>query len=220
MSGYFSGSANFDDLFDPYIQGGQAPACGFSTPDGRDLSARYAPLSVGQKRADVGFSGVQGYDVSNLWAARGTATYSLPFNGIRFSAHAAAKTNSSGSATASIQIVLASDGNYTITSSIVGGGLGSNTVVDQGRWLPTGASAAGYQVQFAADGLGSANFSASAGGFTSLTSSQSGSVSVSVPAASAEYRNAVANVYVRLVRAGGAVQQTVFYASVTAVGWY
>ncbi|WP_314102952.1 hypothetical protein [uncultured Stenotrophomonas sp.] len=158
--------------------------------------------------------------MATLWAAKGTAAYSLPFNGIRFAAHAAAKTNSSGSATASIQIVLASDGNYTITSSVVGGGLGSNTVVDQGRWLPTGASAAEYQVQFAADGLGSANFSTSAGGFTSLTSSQSGSVSVSVPAASAEYRNAVANVYVRLVRAGGAVQQTVFYASVTAVGWY
>lgn len=68
-------NVDFDDLFDPYVQG-QVPAnTGYRDINNVDLAGRYAPLSFGAKRADVGYRLSNGVDVSNLWAAKGTASY-------------------------------------------------------------------------------------------------------------------------------------------------
>ena len=72
-SGYKSGGTDFDDLFDPYVEGAKPGLTGYVAA-GQDLRDRYAPISYGSKRADVGDKS-GGQDVSNLWAAKGTAVY-------------------------------------------------------------------------------------------------------------------------------------------------
>lgn len=66
---------DFDDVFDPYVEGTKPANCGLRTSDGFDLVNRYAPISYGSKAPDVGFRTSGGVDVSNLWAAKGTAVY-------------------------------------------------------------------------------------------------------------------------------------------------
>ncbi len=185
MSGYFASGVNFDDLFDFYVQGGQAPACGFTTPDGRDLSARYAPLAVGQKRADVGFSGVQGYDVSNLWAAKGTATYSLGFNGGNYARSALALTNQQGTVAASVGLAINSDGTWVITSSSTREG---GRTEASGTWLPAGGNVGDYEVQFgvATSQGGGGSISNSAPSYQNLGASRTVGISASARAASTE----------------------------------
>lgn len=72
MAGLFrQGGVNFDDLFDPDIVG-DGPSAPNLRAGGTPL--KYAALSYGTKRANVGYR-VGGSDVSNLWAAKGTAVY-------------------------------------------------------------------------------------------------------------------------------------------------
>lgn len=71
---FAANGVDFDDLFDPYVTGTVPADTGYKMPGGADLAGRYAPLSFGTKRADVGYS-VDGEDVTNLWAAKGTALY-------------------------------------------------------------------------------------------------------------------------------------------------
>lgn len=216
-SGYRSSGVDFDDLFDPYVEGPLAQDSGLRT-GGTDLSRRYAHIQYGSKRADVGHR-IGGMDVSNLWAARGSATYTLPFHGQAYSASNGAKTNSSGSASASISIDMLSDGNYSIRRSITGGGNSSNSVVASGRWLPAGANASEFDVQFTASNPGAARFGTSAPSFVSLAASQSASVSISVPARSTSFESASTAIQVHLRRAGGNEQISSFNASVSASGW-
>lgn len=82
-SGYRSGGVDFDDLFDPYVEGQKSVATGRRVA-GVDLNQRYAPISYGTKRADVGYR-VGGIDVSNLWAAKGTAQYLRSVSSVRMS---------------------------------------------------------------------------------------------------------------------------------------
>lgn len=216
-SGYRSGGTDFDDLFDAYAEGPVAQDSGRRV-GGSDLSRRYAHIQYGSKRPDVGYR-VGGMDVSNLWAAKGTASYRLPFHGQGFSASNGAKTNSSGSASASISIDMLSDGTYSIRRSITGGGNNSNSVVASGRWLASGANAGEYEVQFSASNPGAASFSTSAPSFVSLATSRSAGVSISVPARSASFESASTAVNVHLRRAGGPEQVSSFNASVSASGW-
>ncbi|WP_445514477.1 hypothetical protein [Stenotrophomonas sp. 3(2025)] len=216
-SGYSSGGVDLDDLFDSYVEGPFAADSGLML-GGTDLSRRYAHIQYGSKRGDVGYR-VGGMDVSNLWAARGSASYRLPFHGQGYSAGNSAKTNSTGSASASISIDMLSDGNYSIRRSVTGGGNNSNTVVASGRWLPAGASASEYDVQFSVSNQGAAYFSNSAPSFASLASSQSAGVSVSVPARSTSFESASTSINVHLRRAGGNPQVSSFSASVSASGW-
>ena len=216
-SGYRSAGVDFDDLFDPYVEGPTAQDCGLRV-GGTDLSRRYAHIQYGSKRGDVGYR-VGGMDVTNLWAARGSASYRLPFHGQGYSAGNSAKTDSSGSASASVSIDMLSDGNYSIRRSVTGGGNNSNTVVASGRWLPAGASASEYDVQFSVSNQGAAYFSNSAPSFASLASTQSAGVSISVPARSTSFESASTSINVHLRRAGGNAQVSSFSASVSASGW-
>lgn len=183
MSGYFWNNINFDELFDPYVQGGQARTSGYAVNgNGPDLSTRYAPLAVGQKRADVGYlSG--GVDVSNLWAAKGTATYSLGFNGGYYARSALALTNQQGTVSASVGLIINSDGTWLITSSSTRDGTRTEA---SGTWLPAGGSVGDYEVQFgvATSQGGGGSVSNSAPSYQNLGASRSVGISASAAAAS------------------------------------
>lgn len=70
--GITSGGVDFDDLFDPDVVG-DGPSTPWLTSGG--VALRYAALAYGTKRADVGYRNSAGVDVTNLWAAKGTAVY-------------------------------------------------------------------------------------------------------------------------------------------------
>lgn len=217
-SGYRSSGVDFDDLFDPYVEGPLAQDSGRRI-GGTDLTRRYAHIQYGSKRADVGHR-INGMDVSNLWAARGSASYRLPFHGQDYSSGNGAKSNSSGSVTAEVQISLLSDGNFTVYCNSYGGG---NDAIDRaaaGRWAPSGANPRDYEVQFTASDARPASFSTNAPSFSSLAESRSATVSISVPAASLSNERATVEIAVHLRRSGGSVQVSTVFATVAVAGWY
>lgn len=136
-SGYRSGGVDFDDLFDPFVQGPTSVATGRRIA-GVDLSYRYAHIQYGAKRADVGYR-VNGTDLSNLWAAKGTAVYSLPINGREY-------TRSRGRGGASLAFNMLSNGTYSIVNDL-------GTVLDSGSWLPAGDAVASYSCKFSQSGF-------------------------------------------------------------------
>ena len=110
-SGFKSGGVDFDDLFDPYIEGTKPVFTGY-TSAGQDLRDRYAPISYGTKRADVGFAS-SGQDVSNLWAAKGTAVYLRYLRNESFS-------SVGGNLSASINIKIKSNGTIELNGEMQG----------------------------------------------------------------------------------------------------
>lgn len=73
-AGILAGGVDLDSLFDLYTQGTvSAPTTGIRV-GGTDIRTRYAPIAYGTKRANVGYR-VNGVDISNYFAAKGTATY-------------------------------------------------------------------------------------------------------------------------------------------------
>lgn len=142
-----SSGTDFDDLFDPYVTGTVPPNTAFRTSDGVDLAGRYAPLSYGSKRADVNYRTSAGTDLSNLWAQKGSAIYTLGFNGQSYSASAVSGTGDSSFA--ALRLTLNSDGTWTIGRNITTPG-STYTTIASGTWLPSGGSAADYSVVFAA----------------------------------------------------------------------
>lgn len=216
-SGYRSQGVDFDDLFDADVMGNGPAADALRRQGGQPL--RYAHLQYGQKRADVGFR-LGGQDVSNLWAAKGTATYTLPINGQAFSAHNQSRTNSSGSATATVTFIIDSNGTYRILQNTTGGGNNTGSDPISGTWLPAGATVGEYDVQFEAANVGAASISNGAPSYSSCTASRSVAASVSVPAASLDNVYAEVTLIIRLRRSNGAVSTTQIVAKVGAAGWY
>lgn len=214
-SGHRYGQVDFDDLFDPDIIGDGPVANGYAA---KNVGVRYAHVRYGTRRADVGYR-IGGQDVASLWAAKGTATYTLPFHGKAFSSGNQAKSNSGGTCSASVRLNLLPDGTYTITRSSAGGGNNSSSIVDSGRWLPTGQSAGEYEIYITADNVGRASFSTSATGFVSMTSVQFASISISVQSASSDYAEASVAIQCH-VRRAGLVQVSSLSAYVGATGWY
>lgn len=216
-SGYRSQGVDFDDLFDADVMGNGPAADALRRQGGQPL--RYAHLQYGQKRADVGFR-LGGQDVSNLWAAKGTATYTLPINGQAFSAHNQSRTNSSGSAVATVTFIIDSNGTYRILQNTTGGGNNTGSDPISGTWLPAGATVGEYDVQFEAANVGAASISNGAPSYSSCTASRSVAASVSVPAASLDNVYAEVTLIIRLRRSNGAVSTTQIVAKVGAAGWY
>ena len=64
---------DFDELFDLYVEGPKSIVTGRRVA-GVDLNQRYAHISYGSKGPNVGHR-VNGVDVANFWAAKGTAVY-------------------------------------------------------------------------------------------------------------------------------------------------
>lgn len=73
-AGYRSSSVDFDDMFDPYVQGSKPANTGIRV-GGVDIANRYAPVAFGARRANTGYRNAAGVDVAALFAAKGTATY-------------------------------------------------------------------------------------------------------------------------------------------------
>jgi hypothetical protein len=138
-TGFESDGVDFDDLFDPDVMG-DGPQATWLENSGVPL--RYAALAYGTKRADVGYED-NGVDVSNLWAAKGTAVYALPINGQSFSISNIVPPAQQGSA--AITFYIKSDGTYELQYSRTHGG-GVPSVL--GTWLPNGSAASEFQVRF------------------------------------------------------------------------
>ncbi len=124
-------NVDFDDLFDPYVQGLVPANTGYRDINNVDLAGRYAPLSYGAKRADVGYRLSNGVDVSNLWAAKGTAVYFPKF----IEAQTASYTG--GAMGASAAIFVLPDGRVRVDVD------GDNSAVGGGHYR-YGDSSAGY----------------------------------------------------------------------------
>jgi len=109
-AGYKSAAVDFDDLFDPDIVGDGPTAPGYAVAG---TALRYAALSYGTKRANVGYS-IGGVDVSNLWAAKGTATYAvtLGFEGQEYLA------SRESPATTTVTLTIKTDGNWSVTRNV------------------------------------------------------------------------------------------------------
>lgn len=215
-SGHRFQGVDFDDLFDQDIMGNGPSTPNLRGPGGVPL--RYAHIQYGSKRADVGRR-QNGSDVSNLWAAKGTAQYSLPFNGQTFSSHNQALTNSSGNALAAISLSINSDGTYQIREVAQGGGNNRNNIVASGTWLPAGASVGEFEVQFETANVGAATISNAAPSYASCTTSRALQASISVVAASIEAKSQIVTFVCRLRRNGAGGSVTTMYAGVSAAGW-
>lgn len=133
-AGYKSANVDFDDLFDPDIVGDGPTATDIKSGG---VLLRYAALSYGTKRADVGYA-INGVDVSNRWAAKGTAQYALGFND---AVYVSTRTR----ATASLTLNMKADGTWSIVRQQ---GFGSETLLASGAWLIAGGTAADYTVKF------------------------------------------------------------------------
>lgn len=211
-SGIKSKGVDFDDLFDPDIIGDGPTAPNLRS---NNTPLRYAALKYGTKRADVGID-ENGVDVSNKWAAKGTAVYKLGFDGRTFSAGNQAKTNSSGSATATATLLMNSNGTWTGTATATGGGNNSSTQLATGTWIDAGGSASQYTIQF--EQVGGATPVSGLGTFA-LTASRSVSLSVSVPSESVDNRSGSGSVRATLRRNGVVLRTAVFTLSASAAGW-
>jgi hypothetical protein len=141
--GYRNGGWDFDDLFDPDATGDGPTVANLRT---NGVALRYAALRYGTKRADVGYR-QNGVDVSNLWAAKGTAVYSLPFNGRGYSAAVSALSGQTGTVGSSVSLSINSNGTW-----VIGGGPNFNGSPTSGTWLPAGLSAADHEVRFIISG--------------------------------------------------------------------
>jgi len=141
-SGYRSGGVDFDDLFDPYVQGTKPAATGRRV-SGVDLIHRYAPIAYGAKRADVGHR-ANGVDVSNLWAAKGTASYALSINGAQFLQAQQANTYQE-----QVGVTLAFDMTTAGGFTVKGNNYGQQaTQQASGTWNTTGEAASNLEVLF------------------------------------------------------------------------
>jgi hypothetical protein len=104
---FASDGVDFEDLFDPDIVG-NGPQATWLENNGVPL--RYAALSYGTKRADVGYDD-GGVDASNLWAQKGSAVY-LP------TIITASSLSSTGLArSASIQIHIKTNGTIVVVAN-------------------------------------------------------------------------------------------------------
>ncbi|HEY5804863.1 MAG TPA: hypothetical protein VIT90_14315 [Lysobacter sp.] len=210
--GISSGGVDFDDLFDPDVKGDGSTAW-FVTSAG--VALRYAKLSYGSKRADVGWRDSAGTDLSNYWAAKGTARYALPINGQTYSAGYSAPTNQTGTAFATVTVALTSNGIYTVTRGTRTG----STQLTSGTWETSPGS---FDVRMIAEDNGGD----SSGGYLDTgyrNAGTSASRTVSVPSASAQSKEAYGRIRILIARAGqgdgGIVSDTTMYTYLAVNGW-
>lgn len=150
---------DFDDVFDPYVQGTKPAATGYRTSDGVDLNQRFAPLVYGTAAAATGFRLSSGADVNTLWAAKGTASYALPIDGTLYSQGVNIPSAGSGNATLTFAI---SGSGWLVTGSGAGGTLTPAAGTRASGALPSGASTVQYTPTITAGSGGTVTNGASA----------------------------------------------------------
>ena len=114
-SGYQVSGVHLDNWFDPYISGTQPAATGYKG-GGVDLNTRYAPLYLGVQAALTGYA-VNGADLNTLFAKLGTAQYVLASPGYP-NLDGAVSGSAGFTYTASVYLVLNSDGTWTADSTV------------------------------------------------------------------------------------------------------
>ena len=217
-----SAGTDFDDVFDPYVQGTVPANTAFRTSDGVDLAGRYAPLSYGSKAPDVNYRTSAGTDVTNLWAAKGTASYAPPTPGFGgdYSAAAQAPSSTSGNTSAELMLVIDANGSWrveqTLTNAVSGSG---TTTLREGTWLRGGGAAGDYQGYFVTSGGDGGVVSNSAPSWASLGTTQTVSLRATVPAASSSTAAASMNIVFHIRKGAGAETTESLSMSVQATGW-
>lgn len=181
-SGQRVGGFALEDLFDPDIVGNGPVATGYRDSNGQPL--RFAHIQYGARRSDVGRR-QNGSDLAALWAAKGTAAYSLAFQGGNYARSALALTNQQGSVVASVSLTIGSDGTWAIYSSSTRDG---SRLEATGGWLTAGAAVGDYEVQFsvATSNGGGGSVSNGAPGFQNASTSRSVGISATAVAASTQ----------------------------------
>lgn len=209
-------NVDFDELFDQDVKG-DGPASTMLFVNGVPL--RYAKLSHGSKRPDVGY--VEGnIDVANLWAAKGTARYTLPFDGQTFSAERASRTSASGQVSAAVQLSMNSNGTFEIVAIETGGGLADETrSLMTGSWLPAGHNAGDYIVAFTVHNLGQAVGTNGAPSPSSLSTSRAVSAVLRTMAGGGLDLYEAPFVDVLLTKSGEAGVVSTFTMSLHVTGW-
>lgn len=158
------------DIFDPWKPGtDKAPATNIKE-NGVDTSDIYAMLKYGTAAAPTGIK-KNNADLCTIYAAKGTARYTLPIDGQSY-------THNTGRGTATITVTFKADGTYTI----VGG-----ATLASGTWLPAGDSASSYTVKYSETGAangpdpdgGGDSYSNGAPSPTAVSSSPAFSISAS-----------------------------------------
>lgn len=123
-----------DQIFDPYISGTKAALTGYTVKiSGVDTDLRdiFAPLYLGTTAAPTNYK-VKGADLNTFFAAKGTASYTLPFNGVTYTSGV---NITSGSASAQIGFRILSGSTYQIYGT---NSLGGSTSYISGP-IPAGA---------------------------------------------------------------------------------
>jgi hypothetical protein len=146
-SGIASKNVDLDSIFDPWLSGtSKARATGIAkgAAPGTDLNALYAPLIYGSSAAATGIQS-QGADLNTLFAAKGTAKYSLPINGQTYGA--SENTGASGGASATLTVTLHADGTYDVIA-FQSKHVPTNTTRASGTWNTFGAPSSGFQVLY------------------------------------------------------------------------
>lgn len=190
---------DLEDRFEPGTE--QAP--GFRLSDGSNL--RFAARGGATKTSDTGFRDSAGSDLSNLWLPKGAAPPVLGFDGRAYSANAQAPTGGTTAPQAQLTLSLNPAGDWTITRFVQGSVAGNgSTELASGIWLPSGQSAADYEVQFTIGNSGDGTVTNGAPTFSALTAGRIARLNVSVPAASAEPASGTTSVTCTLRRIGQA----------------
>lgn len=207
---------DFEDLFDPDIVG-DGPSVPWLENDGVPL--KFAAIAYGTKGPDVGFDDAD-VDVSNLWAARGTAVYSITgLQGKSLHAGDNALTNQP-TVSASVWVSIHSDGTWSVGGSSSKGGVGQ-AAPTSGTWLPAGASVGDYQVQFVAALTGDGLIANGAPVYAAVTTTRGLSLGLpNVEANNANEREGTASVLIHLKRVStGHVTTTGLAMHVSTVGY-
>ena len=137
-----SKSVPLPNIFDPYVAGTTKARASGIDDAGTDTSNLYANIIYGSAAAATGIKS-ESADLNTLYAAKGTANYPLPIGGANFIAHSSGVVSPSMDSNINVQID--ANGSYSVT---VAGNAAGNTPSTSGTWLPSGASASNYQVQF------------------------------------------------------------------------
>lgn len=121
-SGIQSKGVDLDSIFDPYVTGTSPGLTGVQTA-GVDIHTRYAPLVYGTQAAATGIACKVGgagsfVDLNTLFAAKGTAKYSLPINGKTYTALATSGGISPIKTARGSVIVQVGAGQYNVQTSV------------------------------------------------------------------------------------------------------
>lgn len=197
---------DLDDVFDLYVQGDKVAPTGV-TNDGVDLCERYAPLQFGAQAPPTAFSLAGRGNFNTLWAAKGTAVYTIVgLHGKVVYVGDQANTNQP-SVSAAVTVAINSDGTWQAQASTSNGSV-PVPAPNSGTWLPAGALAGDYEMRFEITHSGhpQRNVINGAPEFAACSVTRYATLSLpTIAANNSTERTAEARVVIRLRRIGAAV---------------